>query len=118
MLKPLLLIGVFFAMLAQADSTPAEQEIRALLAAIEQSLCTFMRNDNKHDGIEAAEHLQRKWQAQKKTIHSAEQFIAELATRSSMSGERYMMDCPGQALQTSEQWLTDTLQKIRANKNY
>jgi hypothetical protein len=49
----------------------------------------FIRNGQEHTPAEAADHLQRKWNAAADEITTAEQFIDELASRSSTSGEPY-----------------------------
>ncbi|WP_162428660.1 DUF5329 family protein [Pontibacter pudoricolor] len=50
---------------------------------------TFIRNGSEHTCQEAAEHLRAKWEKHGDKIKSAEDFIAFLATKSSMSGEVY-----------------------------
>ena len=49
----------------------------------------FVRNGEEHTPAEAADHLQRKWEYAGDDIATAEQFIQELATKSSASGELY-----------------------------
>ncbi len=109
-----------------ADDTPparpeqkkhsAAQEISALIRTLEQSACQFQRNGDWHSASKAAAHLQRKYQAlqQRATVNSAEQFIEQAATRSSLSGEPYQVQCPGQAQQGSREWLLMQLQALRS----
>ena len=49
----------------------------------------FIRNGEVHSPEEAAQHLRAKWQSQGDAIVTAEQFIDELASKSSSSGEPY-----------------------------
>lgn len=68
------------------------QRIDALIIAV-QSLenAKFLRNGKSYSGLEAAAHLRQKraWQAAQ--IHNAEDFIALCASRSSETGQLYMI---------------------------
>lgn len=100
---------------AQPEPASAQQEIAALIGALEQSTCQFQRNGDWHTAQEAARHLQRKYRAlqQRAEVISAEQFIAQAATRSSLSGRPYQVQCPGQTVQGSGEWLLKKLQQLR-----
>lgn len=52
---------------------------------------TFIRNGSEHSCQEAADHLKAKWEKHGSKIRSAEDFITHLATKSSMSGEVYLI---------------------------
>lgn len=104
-----------------AQATPAAaaaQEIGQLIAALGSSGCTFQRNGNWHDAAAAQEHLQRKfeWLRDRGRIASAEQFIEDGASRSSMTGRAYQVRCPGQPVQTSAAWLRARLRDLRAGR--
>ncbi|MBK8718995.1 MAG: DUF5329 family protein [Deltaproteobacteria bacterium] len=76
---------------AATPAPPAVDEaarIEGLLAKLEASGVTFIRNGSEHDAREAAEHLRNKW-AHAPSIDTAERFIDELGTRSSSSGQPY-----------------------------
>ena len=94
--------------------TPAV-EIEGLIAALGRSGCSFQRNGSWHDAAEAEKHLRRKyeWLRDRDRIVSAEQFIEDGASRSSMTGRAYQVRCPGQAAQPSARWLRDRLQALR-----
>src|SRR5688572_16913794 len=49
----------------------------------------FVRNGSDHSPAEAAKHLKDKWKRAGSKIKTAEQFIENLASKSSMSGEIY-----------------------------
>lgn len=51
----------------------------------------FIRNGSEHTPQEAADHLETKWQKHSNKIRTAEDFIEHLATKSSRSGEKYMI---------------------------
>jgi hypothetical protein len=52
---------------------------------------TFIRNDTEHSAAEAAEHLRTKWEAARDQITTARQFIDEIASKSSLTGEPYQI---------------------------
>ena len=45
-------------------------------------------------------------------VSSAEDFIERAATKSSMSGQRYQVDCPA-GKQDASAWLNDELKRLR-----
>jgi len=97
---------------AEAD---ADTEIRALIQAVAESECEFNRNGSLHSAEAAAAHLELKYARGKRYADSAEAFIERLASRSSWSGKPYQMICDGQT-QPAGDWLTATLQDIRATE--
>lgn len=52
---------------------------------------TFIRNGSEHSCQEAADHLKAKWEKHGNKIKSAEDFILHLASKSSSSGEVYLI---------------------------
>lgn len=98
--------------------TPAhvtEAEIEALIAALGRSGCSFQRNGRWHDAAAARDHLRRKyeWMREHDKVASAEQFIRDGASRSSMSGRAYQVRCPGEPDRSAAAWLTARLQAQR-----
>ncbi len=73
---------------AQQLSPQSGSEIARLISLVQSSSCQFNRNGAWHSADEAAAHIRRKYQAalNKGLIHSAEDFIAAAASRSSFSG--------------------------------
>ena len=101
-----------------AQATPAAaaaQEIGQLIAALGRSGCSFQRNGSWHDATEASKHLRRKyeWMRDHGKISSAEQFIRDGASRSSMTGREYQVRCYGKGDVSSEAWLTAQLLRQR-----
>ena len=90
---------------AQQSETPAITTSASVSGALSESQkidllidnirgmkgATFIRNGSEHSCQEAADHLQAKWEKHASKIQSAEDFITHLATKSSMSGEAYMI---------------------------
>lgn len=98
-----------------AIDAKAQQEISQLLDFVEHSGCQFIRNGSEYPAAEARAHLQKKldYLENKDMVSSAEDFIERAATKSSMSGRRYQVDCPA-GKQDSSAWLNDELKRLRA----
>jgi len=108
-----LLLACAVALSCQAQgATESEREIEYLLQYLANSGCTFIRNGDKHDSAEAADHMRLKYSRGKRYVDSAEQFIERLATESSWSGDPYTVTCDG-TTQTSAQWLHRALVEYR-----
>ncbi len=101
------------AQIAIADTT---DEINHLLDFVENSGCDFIRNGAAHDAHEARSHIERKYHYVESRVSSAEDFIRYAATQSSLSGERYTVDCSG-IMETSSDWLTRELAAYRERVN-
>jgi len=93
----------------------AEKEILHLFDSLEKSNCEFNRNGSWYSPQEAAKHLERKYHylVKKGLINSAEQFIDRAASRSSLSGESYLVRCGDSRPIKSSDWFTDELKKLR-----
>jgi hypothetical protein len=99
---------------AQATNN-TEQEIKHLFEFISQSDCIFIRNNTEYPAIEARDHMQTKYDYAKRWVGSAEQFIERIATKSSISGNRYQVRCQGKLLYT-DNWLKQELARYRASQ--
>lgn len=73
---------------ALTEGQKIEQLINTLRAMEGTS---FIRNGSEHSAQEAADHLESKWKKHSDKIKTAEDFIEHLATKSSMTGEQYMI---------------------------
>ena len=93
-------------------ATATDPEIEYLLEFVANSGCTFVRNGDDHESVDAADHLRLKYSRGKRYVDSAEQFIDRLATESSWSGDPYTVTCEGKT-QPSEQWLHRALSQYR-----
>lgn len=93
------LIGfmVFFTFHTLATQTPKTkklteaQKIEYLIAFIAKQDGVFIRNGSEYTPSQAAEHLRMKWNKAEKMIKTADDFIAKLATNSSVSGKPYLI---------------------------
>lgn len=114
----LVLMAVCVALPLRAEPVPApvQAEVRTLLDRLASSDCRFKRNGSWHGAAEARDHLQRKYEylAERDAIGSTEQFIDRAASRSSVSGRPYWVQCAGRDPVASRTWLTTLLRTLRA----
>jgi hypothetical protein len=103
-----------------ADAAPppaiAQTEIDYLLGYLERSGCQFYRNGTWYDSAAAQAHLRGKYEylAARGVIKSAEDFIEQAATKSSLSGTAYAIKCNGGPVMTTNQWLREALAQYRS----
>jgi hypothetical protein len=95
----------------------AVDEVGYLLGFIDHSGCKFYRNGTWYDSHRAQSHLRDKYNylAARNRIKTAEDFIEQAATRSSMSGIDYQIQCGAGPAQPSHRWLTTALQEYRSS---
>lgn len=113
-----ILIGVFLLVPALALAAPspmAAQEISHLFSYLKDSSCAFNRNNAWHTPTDAVAHLQNKYEylVRKDRILSAEDFIEQAATESSMSGKPYLVKCADGIPVKSAIWFKDELARYR-----
>jgi hypothetical protein len=90
-------------------------EINYLLGFIGRSGCKFYRNGSWYDSNRAQSHLRDKYNylAARDRIKTADDFIEQAATRSSMSGEEYQIQCEAGPTLPSNRWLRTALSGYR-----
>ena len=103
---------LWFAVGSPVSAASTNDEIEHLLNFVADSGCTFERNGNDYDSVEARAHIQRKYNHIQDKINSTEDFIKYAASQSSMSGKKYHATCSGQTI-TSKDWLTQELKRYR-----
>lgn len=114
--KLILIAGlVAFALPVVAEEAATEAEIEYLMTEIGESGCTFIRNGKRHDAEDAEAHIRMKYKNAFRHAKTAEMFIERLATKSSMSRKPYLMDCPGEEVMPSGDWLNAKLAEYRKN---
>ncbi len=89
-------------------------EVRHLIDYLRSSDCVLIRNGKSHNGEDGAKHVQRKYDYFRNDISSTEEFIELSATKSTMSSKLYRVQCPGEAPQTSRDWLLQELGSYRS----
>jgi len=110
--------ALIFALSSAAFATPgapAQAEIDHLLKFVAASNCTFVRNGTEYAADKASEHLAGKFRFAASRIATAEDFIRDLASQSSMSGEAYHVKC-GKVDTPAGVWLTGELRRYRESR--
>ncbi|MEX3958056.1 DUF5329 domain-containing protein [Trinickia sp. EG282A] len=114
----LVVLAVGMTMTAQPGETQpvVQAEIMSLLNRVETSNCRFNRNGAWYSGKEAKAHLLTKlhYLENRTTLTSTEQFIGLAASKSSISGKPYLVQCGDAPSLPSATWLTTQLQSLRA----
>lgn len=93
-MKPLFCLFLLFSLAAnsQQQTYTDNQKIDHLITYISKlNDAVFIRNESEHSAKDAAAHLQMKREKAGKRIKTVEDFIVKLASKSSMSGEPYMI---------------------------
>jgi len=100
-----------------APPASAVDEINYLLGFIDRSGCRFYRNGTWYDSHRAQSHLRDKYNylAARDRIKTADDFIDQAATRSSMSGQEYQIECEAGPALPSSQWLRTVLLGYRSS---
>jgi hypothetical protein len=101
---------------AQTPSTTPQREIEALFQHLAASQCRFQRNGDWHDARDATTHLRRKYDYLRKRdlAPTAEAFVERAASRSSLIGKAYRVQCGRVPAQDSQAWFLAALEEIRA----
>jgi len=89
------------------------QTIQYLLDFVKTSECIFIRNNKEHTAVEAAAHMQRKYEHFNDKIKTPEDFIRLTATKSLMTGKLYYVRLKDGEKLTSEAWLLQALEAYR-----
>ena len=108
-------------MIAFAETVAKSENLIAtinyLLAFVEKSDCTFIRNDRAHTSKEAVAHIQRKYEHFKDEIKTPEDFIRLSASKSLISGRPYWVETKAGQRIKSETWLLEALEAYRQKQN-
>jgi len=120
-LRPIVVLVAIAALLylplaVAQPTTNARTEINYLLDFIEISGCEFYRNGSWYDSVRAQEHLRKKYDylLGRNDIVTAEDFIAQVASESSLTGIPYEIRCGGGCAEiTTSEWLLAVLARYR-----
>lgn len=98
-----------------AAPAQAQSEIKHLLEFVQESGCRFNRSGTWYSSEDARQHLQMKYEylVKRDWVNSAEDFIERAASKSSMSGRAYQVQCHKAKAVPSAQWLTTELLRYR-----
>ena len=87
----ILFIFSFAAALSPQPDLNEQEKIQKLITFVERSGYTFIRNGAEYSSKDAASHMRLKLARAGDRVRTAEQFIEYLATRSSATGQPYML---------------------------
>lgn len=106
---PLLIAGTAF-----ADVSPAEQaRIDRLIAYVEsRKEVTFIRNGKDYSCEDAAKFMRRKLKAMGEHVATAQQFIDQIASKSSTTGQPYLIRFTDGKTEPAGKFLGDELQRM------
>jgi hypothetical protein len=111
-----LLLAAPLSAFAAAPAPAARGEIDHLFEYVAHAAeCRFERNGSWHDMGEARSHLAMKYEflASRGKADTAEDFIENAATRSSITGKNYLVECRGGPAIPSAEWLRAELARYR-----
>jgi len=94
-----------------------QNEIDHLLIFVENTECQFERNGRFYTGKDAVGHIKKKYDYFKDEIDSAEKFIELSATKSTMTGNYYMVLCNSSPKIKSQEWLLQELESYRSKES-
>ena len=100
---------------AQPPLTVAQTEITYLLNFVEISGCEFYRNGSWYDSVQAEKHMHAKldYLLARNRVNTAEDFIEQVASKSSLSGRSYEVRCGACPATLSGDWLKSALARYR-----
>ncbi|WP_394779771.1 DUF5329 family protein [Undibacterium sp.] len=103
------------AMAASVDKAVVKREIDHLLQTLITSKCEFNRNGSWYNGADAKSHLIKKYDyfMLRGEISNAESFIELAASKSSLSGQAYLVKCGEAKPLESAAWLKQELARYR-----
>lgn len=111
-------LGTAFAFVAWTDlarAAPSEAEARKIESLIRfvetRKDLRFVRNGSGYTAAQAGRFLRGKLDSMGKNVSTARQFIDQIASKSSTSGQPYMVETEGRSLPTA-QFLGDELARI------
>lgn len=113
------LLGSAPSLSTAAPSPSMQVEIDHLFSYLERSGCRFNRNGTWYSAQEASDHLKKKrdYLVRKGLLSTTESFIELAASKSSRSGEPYLVECPGAPARASALWFQDELARYRRDSN-
>lgn len=74
------------------------------------------RNGKQYDSENAYSHVIRKYEYFREDIKTSEDFVEYAASKSTMSGEYYLILCENEPAMRTRDWLLEELRRYRATK--
>jgi hypothetical protein len=109
------LFVIFFAVPAFALPPAEELRVERFLQAIgQENNLVFIRNGREHSVSQAVSHLRRKLKSSKDKLQTAEEFIDNVASKSSISGKPYLIRRPGGSNEEAGPYFRQLLAEIES----
>jgi hypothetical protein len=106
-------LGLLLVLSMPSYAQQDDAAIQHLLATVEKSNATFIRNGDPHDGHEAAAHMKAKYQHFRREIKTPEDFIRLAGSKSLLSGKEYQVKLADGTEMPAKRWLTERLDEYR-----
>lgn len=98
---------------SHANELTESQKVERLIAYLRNlDGAVFIRNGSEHSNTEAADHLQTKWEKHRNEVHTAVEFIEELASASGLTGEDYTIRFKDGSVRTTRDVLLEELKRL------
>jgi hypothetical protein len=102
--------------IAVAMDPQAKAEIDELITYVQSAGVRFIRNGSEYSGVEAAQHLRSKLAVAADRVKTADDFITGIASKSSLTGQLYLVKFPDGHTQPCGEWLRAHLVQRRKDK--
>jgi len=118
LLATILLIMLVPMAMAARQTEDLDATVNYLITYVRKSDATFERNSTRHNGAEAAQHIDRKYRHFMDEIDTPEKFIELCATGSLVTGKPYyIITKQGEQLPSSD-WLHNVLARYRLRNEH
>ncbi len=97
----------------ESTTLTEEEKIEKLLYIIAHTNLIFIRNGDEHKPAEAASHLRSKWDYAKNDIHTVDDFIKKIGSKSSSSGKPYEVKFPNGKTIPAEIWMREQIEGMK-----
>ena len=110
---PLVMLLLVSSNAAAQQSEDLDGTIQYLITYVRDSGVKFERNFGSHDSVEAASHIEKKYQHFKDEIDTPEKFIELSATASLVTGKKYRVITEQGEVIPAGEWLNTELDRYR-----
>ncbi|EMI72642.1 YfeK family protein [Leptospira noguchii] len=110
-------IFLFCVSITSENDSSFKNDLNSLMEVLESCGCKFIRNGSEHEPKEAREHMERKLKTVDGKIHTIQEFIDHIGSKSSISGKPYFVKFADGKMVESRVWLKEKWEEIVNKKN-